>query len=263
MLTTLPPRAYLSSAGFRAYFLNMLGDIHYFLPGVFGSNPYPFVNVQLWTIPYELGCYLALVRIGPGRRLSPQSGLPGCRARSRSWGCNPSLPYRTTAILGRRPPSGGRLPCTCIATACPGVPWIFLASLLAMVAAAVVPHTARCLPIPLAYATVFLGTLNPKKVWPINAGDYSYGMYLYGFPMAQSLDRDGPCGPAMVRRLLPHDARGGRASPSCRGMSSRRTASALKPEALRFQRPSKCFWRACCWAQVSGDPGSREPLPPR
>ena len=69
----------------------------------------------------------------------------------------------------------------------PWNPWIFMVSLLAMAATVTVPHLERCLPIPLSYATVFLGTLNPRKVWPIQAGDYSYGMYLYGFPVAQTL----------------------------------------------------------------------------
>jgi peptidoglycan/LPS O-acetylase OafA/YrhL len=38
-LTTLRPAEYLSSPGFRAYFLNMLGDIHYLLPGVSPRTP--------------------------------------------------------------------------------------------------------------------------------------------------------------------------------------------------------------------------------
>ena len=46
---------------FRSYFLNTIGDIHYFLPGVFGDNPFPnYVNKQLWTIPWELGCYISI-----------------------------------------------------------------------------------------------------------------------------------------------------------------------------------------------------------
>ena len=45
-------------------FGNLIGDIHYVLPGVFNANPYPqVVGSQLWTIPFELMCYLTLTVI--------------------------------------------------------------------------------------------------------------------------------------------------------------------------------------------------------
>src|SRR5690242_13868600 len=59
-LTELPLKDYFLSRTFAVYFLNIVGDIHYQLPGVFQSNPVNLVNVQLWTIPYELTCYLTL-----------------------------------------------------------------------------------------------------------------------------------------------------------------------------------------------------------
>ena len=53
---------YFSSQRFLAYFLNIIGYIHYQLPGVFDGIPTPhFVNAQLWTIPFELACYTAIV----------------------------------------------------------------------------------------------------------------------------------------------------------------------------------------------------------
>ncbi len=35
-------------------------DIHYTLPGVFATNPMPAVNGSLWSLPYEITCYLVL-----------------------------------------------------------------------------------------------------------------------------------------------------------------------------------------------------------
>jgi peptidoglycan/LPS O-acetylase OafA/YrhL len=191
LTTTLSPAAYLSSPGFRAYFLNMVGDIHYFLPGVFTSNPYPFVNVQLWTIPYELSCYLAL----------PMLALAGVYRRRAIF-----LALALVAIFGLQtwfPAANYRhglvAPSFLAGVAIhlyrdriPWNRWIFLISLLAMAAAVALPSLTRCLPIPLAYATIFLGTLNPRKVWPVSTGDYSYGMYLYGFPLAQVLIATAP-----------------------------------------------------------------------
>ena len=191
LTTTLSPAAYLSSPGFRAYLLNLVGDIHYFLPGVFGSNPYPFVNVQLWTIPYELGCYLGLAGLawaGVYQRravflvltivaiLGLQTWLPASNYRHGL--AAPSFLAGVAIHLYRDRVPWNR--------------WIFLISLLAMTVAVAVPSLIRCLPIPLAYATIFLGTLNPKKVWPVSVGDYSYGMYLYGFPLAQALIATAP-----------------------------------------------------------------------
>ena len=52
---------YLRGPEFRRYFLNIVGEIHFTLPGVFlGAPDENAVNRQLWTIPYELLCYLSL-----------------------------------------------------------------------------------------------------------------------------------------------------------------------------------------------------------
>ena len=61
--TTKDLRSYFSDAQFYSYFLNVIGEIHYQLPGVFRSNPDPTVNGQLWTIPWELVCYIALAAL--------------------------------------------------------------------------------------------------------------------------------------------------------------------------------------------------------
>ena len=39
---------------------------------------------------------------------------------------------------------------------------------------------------PAAYLTVYLGLLNPRRTKFLLSGDYSYGMYLYGYPIQQS-----------------------------------------------------------------------------
>jgi peptidoglycan/LPS O-acetylase OafA/YrhL len=186
LMTTLSPGTYLSSPEFRAYFLNLFGDIHYFLPGVFTTNPHRFVNVQLWTIPYELGCYLALVGLAVAgvyrRRTVFLVSTLAAILMLQSW--FPAADYRHGLAV---PSFLAGIALHLYRDRVPWSPWLFLLSLLAMAAAAGVPHMMRVLPIPLAYATVFLGTLDPKRVWPVNAGDYSYGLYLYGFPMAQAL----------------------------------------------------------------------------
>jgi peptidoglycan/LPS O-acetylase OafA/YrhL len=64
VFTNLPLGTYFSNKKFYEYFLNILGDIHYYLPGVFEHNPMTSANGQLWTIPAELKCYLFLAIVG-------------------------------------------------------------------------------------------------------------------------------------------------------------------------------------------------------
>jgi peptidoglycan/LPS O-acetylase OafA/YrhL len=62
IFTTLPRSQYLTHEQFYSYFLNIVGSVQYRLPGVFETNPDGgTVNAQLWTIPFELECYFALV----------------------------------------------------------------------------------------------------------------------------------------------------------------------------------------------------------
>jgi len=60
LVTTLPARLYFTDAGFFRYFLNIVGWIHFSLPGVFENNPSPEVNGALWTVPFEISCYVIL-----------------------------------------------------------------------------------------------------------------------------------------------------------------------------------------------------------
>jgi peptidoglycan/LPS O-acetylase OafA/YrhL len=60
LVTTLPASLYFTDATFFRYFFNITGWIHYSLPGVFETNPSSEVNGALWTVPFEIGCYVIL-----------------------------------------------------------------------------------------------------------------------------------------------------------------------------------------------------------
>ncbi len=61
LFTTILLREYITNSMFWHYFLNIAGDVHFYLPGMFPNNPVPNrVNNQLWTIPFELKCYIGL-----------------------------------------------------------------------------------------------------------------------------------------------------------------------------------------------------------
>lgn len=72
-VTRLSMSDYFSDNQFFSYGYNLIGYIHYNLPGVFTDLPWiKSVNTQLWTIPFEIKCYLLLIAVsiaGLHRRL--------------------------------------------------------------------------------------------------------------------------------------------------------------------------------------------------
>jgi peptidoglycan/LPS O-acetylase OafA/YrhL len=60
-VTELPLRDYLAHGATADYLQALAMKIHFVLPGVFNNNPFPSsVNGSLWTIPLEVRCYIVL-----------------------------------------------------------------------------------------------------------------------------------------------------------------------------------------------------------
>lgn len=194
-LTALPLSEYYRDPGFSRYLLNAIGDIHYYLPGVFAQNPLPgMVNVQLWTVPHELECYLAislLAVLTAHKRPRLFFGflvvaLVGMAMRT-LWNPHPDFIYRAA-------PGHILVLSFLFGVAFYLLRWSIPASTLLALAsgasvAALAWHEALTflVPLPATYFTVFLGLQNPRKVFFLRGADYSYGMYLYGFPIQQTL----------------------------------------------------------------------------
>ena len=79
VLTNLTSFEYLSSHELHNYMMNIIGFVHFTLPGVFTYNPFNSVNQQLWTIPAELECYLLLAFLAVSR-VTTSSNLFGLTA---------------------------------------------------------------------------------------------------------------------------------------------------------------------------------------
>ena len=191
LLTDESLRGYFLSNEFHKYFLNMIGDVHFTLPGVFTDNPSTAVNAQLWTIPYELKCYLVLT-------IMAAVGLH----RRRAWFIMAAVmvtaatavytllhPFRALDVWQLLVPTflfGVGLylyreriewSVRMVVVAAPiTVALLFRTSSLMIFAA-----------LPLAYVTVWLGLLRPARVGLIRSGDYSYPIFLYSFPVQQTL----------------------------------------------------------------------------
>lgn len=186
MFTVLPLSVYFTAPDFYAYFLNIVGYIHYTLPGVFDGR---MINAQLWTIPTELECYLALMvlaLIGLTRRR-------GMFAAGLVLGALAMTVFAVgTGVQGPYAQLGGRV-----------LIFAFLAGVLAQLYRDAIPHDGRLFlgavvlsglllsfretstlaAFPVAYATAWLGLLNLPRV-PF--GDLSYGVFLFHFPILQA-----------------------------------------------------------------------------
>lgn len=192
LLTIFPLSAYFGDPAFRAYFWNILGEIHYHLPGLFIHNPTTAVNGQLWTVPFELACYALL------------GALAFVNAYKRGWlliaifGALQAMQIVNT-IYRFNPNYNGAGGSTIVLCFAAGLllyryrnsivysaPLALVAFILSMVSIEI-PNAIRFAPLPMAYLTVYLGLRNPKLDKIVSSGDYSYGLYLYGYPIQQAV----------------------------------------------------------------------------
>jgi peptidoglycan/LPS O-acetylase OafA/YrhL len=191
ILTSLPRPQYFANPQFHAYFLNIVGSIHYNLPGVFQDNPFPgAVNGQLWTIPFEMECYLALVLLSVFTLLK--------RRRAFALVVAAASVAITVRVLAGHPVDTtnhvpGRMLVLCFLAAVSlysyrdVIPYSrSLGTTSAIAAAALLqePNLSYLAAFPIAYLTVWLGLTRPPA---IPFGDLSYGVYLFHFPIEQTV----------------------------------------------------------------------------
>ncbi|TMV64846.1 acyltransferase, partial [Thioclava sp. BHET1] len=206
MVTILPPATYLFSAELWRFLLGNLSliEMHYHLPGVFNDLPYPMVAGSIWTLPHEVACYLALAGlrgmglIGPQRRLPPKLLLGLCLGL---WLCGALLPL---------PARLGRLHLLALPFMMGVVAWHLrdrlplrpAPALILLLLAAEAGKTALGWPmlcLALCYGSLCAAYLPGGWLRIYNRlGDYSYGLYLYAFPLqGLCVFLFGPMGPAL------------------------------------------------------------------
>jgi peptidoglycan/LPS O-acetylase OafA/YrhL len=193
IFTTLPLSDYYSSSGFFTYFGNIIGLVHMFLPGVHFAKD-SVVNANLWTLPSEFHCYLilaALILIGAVFNRTLMTGL---------------FIFTTFALVianvffgfdaNERGPLTGDVLVYCFYVGLiaylwrdqiPYNVWLFLGATVVTYPLMFSDRTIYIYPILLGYMTVFIGLTNFPKSKLLQSGDYSYGIYLYGFPITQVL----------------------------------------------------------------------------
>ena len=196
-LTQTSLSEYFTSPVFFRYLLNTTGHISFVLPGVFQNNPQPItVNSQLWTVPFELLCYVSLMTLAliGGRKwkiIFPISAIAFTIAHFvLRWQSN------TLKLLPSGPVSGSLLVISFII----GVAIymyqdkihlnfrLFAFSLISsLLLLDIVPGGDYLATFFIGYITIFIGLSNPKRLKIINGADYSYGIFLYGFVVQQAV----------------------------------------------------------------------------
>lgn len=207
--STLPFSHYIIDDQTLRYLLGCLSIIfvNYELPGVFSTNPLNSVNGSLWTLRYEVFCYVSVVLFGLAGFLKSYQArrtllIAGIAANALV------LIWFDTQELHR---SGGKLAmiyelarlAMCFLLG--GLyrefekkrplKLITLVCLLAlMIVVARTPLFAPIANIATAYAAMWFAFI-PRGSW-INwtrsAPDYSYGIYIYAFPVQQALISSQP-----------------------------------------------------------------------
>jgi peptidoglycan/LPS O-acetylase OafA/YrhL len=200
LVTDLSLGAYFRQPATWAYFRNLsFVELHYSLPGVFAHNAYPLaVNGSIWTLPIEVSMYVALAALGLIGAFSRSvvAVLVACLGIAWfGWGPEVTaapplyydvLPAGYTVHLALWFFSGSAL-------------WLWrehvdyrtdvaVALLVLLWWTERTPSSALAAHIAFPYLVIWAGTLPVRWMNRFGSGgDFSYGMYLYAYPMQQVL----------------------------------------------------------------------------
>lgn len=193
LLTSLSVRQYYSDPGFFTYFWNIVGFVHFQLPGVFTAHPSDVVNVNLWTLPpdfegYAIMAVLLLTGMVYERKyfliiFGSASILLLMLLPNIHWGAI-DAPFVHPKLLIYSFFMGTG--CYLYADRIPIKKSLMLLSVLGLVF-----FESRYTTLPgilcACYLTLCIGFIDLRKIPLIRRGDYSYGVYLYGFPIEQTV----------------------------------------------------------------------------
>jgi len=201
------PQAYmLHNAGLlHLNGFSILGVLNVFpqsIAGLLSRNPYPFqINGSLWTLPFEFGCYLAVAALalfGVIRRarflvVGLFVALWSLHTYSYLWPESFSHTFHS-GIIAMFIPLGlffsvGSL-CFLYREKIPSSSWAFVACIAVLVASLPVRLFGLAAPIFMSYAFLWLAFNLPFARFDVK-GDYSYGTYIYAFPVQQALALSG------------------------------------------------------------------------
>lgn len=205
-LTASPPSAYGADAPVYVLRNLTLFSAQWKLSGMFEANPYPLVvNGSLWTLEYEVKCYLAATALGL---------LGALRSRRRMGVALVAFAVWLLAMERLDPGMMARLALPFGAGMALFVwrdrirlSWTVGAGLAALalafrLAPPLQPAFHEVLGVATAYWVVLIGYAPKTPLLVYNRlGDYSYGFYIYAFPVQQAVVSLGPAGMTPMQNI--------------------------------------------------------------
>jgi peptidoglycan/LPS O-acetylase OafA/YrhL len=194
LLTTYPLRDYFSDPRFLTYFGNIIGWVHFYLPGVFEQNPRPgIVNQNLWTLHPELISYAVMAGMIVSAVVYSRPAI------TIMWAMATVVLFIVNIFTGMFEPHGvypGKILVYFFVTGVVLYHWrdkIVVNGALALLCVVIAyilywfPNTTFIIQFPLMYLMLWLGMQAFPRIGWLQSGDYSYGLYLYAYPVQQTL----------------------------------------------------------------------------
>lgn len=191
LVTSLPVVDYLTHSGTWEFILrnSAMVSLKYTLPGVFEANPYPAIEGSIWTLPNEAACYAGVFLFGIMGLIRRRGVLSAMLAAYAVLWMIPevtllALPYRIDTLRVLSLPFATGMAMYLWRDRLPLSGWIAagLVGLAALTQGTLAYELGLAL--ALAYCTFWLAHLPAGALRRYNAlGDYSYGTYLYAFPV--------------------------------------------------------------------------------
>lgn len=192
-LAAAPPRVYWAATPEYLVRNATLFFLRYELPGVFEGNPYgPAINGSLWTLNYEVLCYLGIFLAGIAGLLRRRLGMTALLlafAAIYAAAMAVPLPMRLHLLLDLGLPfavgTAFYLWRDRIVLSLPAALGFLAAAAAVRAIPALAPAFKPVFVLALSYAVFVAGHL-PGRLRSYNRlGDYSYGTYIYAFPVQQ------------------------------------------------------------------------------
>jgi peptidoglycan/LPS O-acetylase OafA/YrhL len=176
----------------RDNLLMFVEGTRFHIAGVFGDRVRSSLNDPIWTLPYEVWCYVVLALLFvAGARLARILILAAALAASVAWGLSADAEFHIGPLEGF---DFFRLASYFLAGAAVAVAWPWMkrnavaigavALISVFVVRAALPDDTVLHALTLAAAVVGLGS-STAMAWFARGGDASYGIYVFAWPVQQ------------------------------------------------------------------------------
>ena len=200
LLTAFPLRVYFTSPMFFEYFGSLVGRVRFSLPGLFLDNPAPeLVNFALWTVGPEILCYILVSLLMLTGIFRKPKGMLAITIGYAAISVVVGLLF-PDKVVGEVLPAKLLIFCFFVGNLfylyrnqIRFSAWRAAAAFLGAMVLIFIAQSTRqelwsYLAIPgFVYGVVVVGLSRLSPLPFFRRGDYSYGLYIYGFPIQQAV----------------------------------------------------------------------------